>query len=81
MLKDPRIRAASARSFACGVPRSVERFTFLDRRAESSGPRSGRRALYALSQAYRSDKKEAEMFLALNTLAQNYPVSKWTEEG
>src|SRR5467141_1100244 len=37
--------------------------------------------LYALSQAYRSDKKEAEMFLALNTLAQNYPVSKWTEEG
>src|SRR6266436_8303612 len=33
--------------------------------------------LYALSQAYRSDKKEAEMFLALNTLAQNYPVSKW----
>ncbi len=37
--------------------------------------------LYALSQAYRSEKKEAEMFLALNTLAQNYPVSKWTEEG
>jgi len=37
--------------------------------------------LYALSQAYRSDKKEAEMFLALNTLAQNYPVSKWNEEG
>jgi soluble lytic murein transglycosylase len=37
--------------------------------------------LYALSQAYRSAKKEAEMFLALNTLAQNYPVSKWNEEG
>jgi len=37
--------------------------------------------LYALSQAYRSAKKEAEMFSALNTLAQNYPVSKWTEEG
>jgi len=37
--------------------------------------------LYALSQAYRSAKKEAEMFLALNTLTQNYPVSKWTEEG
>src|SRR5216683_1843735 len=37
--------------------------------------------LYALSQAYRSAKKEAEMFSALNTLAQNYPVSKWNEEG
>src|SRR5229473_2517940 len=37
--------------------------------------------LYALSQAYRSAKKEADMFLALNTLAQNYPVSKWNEEG
>jgi len=36
--------------------------------------------LYALSQAYRSEKKEAEMFLALNTLAQNYPVSKWTKK-
>src|SRR5467141_2170548 len=37
--------------------------------------------LYALSQAYRSDKKEAEMFNALNTLAQSYPVSKWNEDG
>jgi soluble lytic murein transglycosylase len=37
--------------------------------------------LYALSQAYRNDKKEAGMFTALNTLAQKYPVSKWNEEG
>jgi soluble lytic murein transglycosylase len=37
--------------------------------------------LYALSQAYRNDKKEAEMFTALNLLAQKYPVSKWNEEG
>lgn len=37
--------------------------------------------LYALSQAYRSDKKESEMFNALNTLAQTYPVSKWNEDG
>jgi soluble lytic murein transglycosylase len=37
--------------------------------------------LYALSQAYRTAKKEAEMFSALNTLARNYPVSKWNEEG
>jgi soluble lytic murein transglycosylase len=37
--------------------------------------------LYALSQAYRSAKKEAEMFNALNALAQTYPVSKWNEDG
>ena len=37
--------------------------------------------LYALSQAYRTAKKEAEMFSALNTLAQSYPVSKWNEDG
>src|SRR6266851_322222 len=37
--------------------------------------------LYALSQAYRAAKKESEMFTALNTLAQKYPVSKWNEDG
>jgi soluble lytic murein transglycosylase len=37
--------------------------------------------LYALSQAYRTEKKESEMFAALNNLAQTYPVSKWNEEG
>jgi soluble lytic murein transglycosylase len=37
--------------------------------------------LYALSQAYRTAKKEAEMFNALNALAQTYPVSKWNEDG
>jgi soluble lytic murein transglycosylase len=37
--------------------------------------------LYALSQAYRDAKKETEMFNALNTLAQTYPVSKWNEDG
>jgi soluble lytic murein transglycosylase len=37
--------------------------------------------LYALSQAYRTDKREAEMFTALNALAKNYPESKWNEEG
>jgi soluble lytic murein transglycosylase len=34
-----------------------------------------------LSQAYRTAKKESEMFAALNALAQNYPVSKWNEDG
>ena len=37
--------------------------------------------LYALSQAYRTAKKETEMFNALNSLAQTYPVSKWNEDG
>jgi soluble lytic murein transglycosylase len=37
--------------------------------------------IYALSQAYRTEKKESEMFAALNTLAQTYPVSKWNEDG
>jgi soluble lytic murein transglycosylase len=37
--------------------------------------------LYALSQAYRTAKKESEMFNALNSLAQTYPVSKWNEDG
>jgi soluble lytic murein transglycosylase len=37
--------------------------------------------LYVLSQFYRSEKKTAEMFEALNELTQNYPLSKWNEEG
>jgi peptidoglycan lytic transglycosylase len=37
--------------------------------------------LYALSQAYRTAKKEAEMFNTLNALTQTYPVSKWNEDG
>ena len=37
--------------------------------------------LYALSQAYRTAKKESEMFAALNELAKNYPESKWNEDG
>jgi soluble lytic murein transglycosylase len=37
--------------------------------------------LYAASQAYRTAKKESEMFAALNALAKNYPESKWNEDG
>jgi len=36
--------------------------------------------LYALSQAYRTAKKEADMFNALNALTKSYPESKWAEE-
>jgi soluble lytic murein transglycosylase len=37
--------------------------------------------LYALSQAYRTEKKPSEMFATLNELTQKYPLSKWNEEG
>ncbi|HET7259130.1 MAG TPA: transglycosylase SLT domain-containing protein [Candidatus Acidoferrum sp.] len=37
--------------------------------------------LYALSQLYRSDKKNDEMFATLNELTQKYPLSRWNEEG
>jgi len=37
--------------------------------------------LYALSQIYRTEKKEGEMLGAIDQLVQKYPASKGTEEG
>ncbi|HVS88225.1 MAG TPA: transglycosylase SLT domain-containing protein [Candidatus Acidoferrum sp.] len=37
--------------------------------------------LYALSQAERTAKKEAEMFSALEQITQKYPQSRWNEDG
>jgi soluble lytic murein transglycosylase len=37
--------------------------------------------LYALSQIYRTDKKENEMLAAIDQLVQKYPTSKWAEDG
>jgi len=37
--------------------------------------------LYALSQVYRSEKKEGEMLAAIDQLVQKYPAGKWSEEG
>jgi outer membrane protein assembly factor BamD (BamD/ComL family) len=37
--------------------------------------------LLALAQAERSEKKESEMFAALDQIAQKYPQSKWNEDG
>src|SRR5260221_6962872 len=37
--------------------------------------------LYALSQIYRSEKREGEMLAAIDQLVQKYPSSKWSEEG
>src|SRR5213595_985525 len=82
MLKDPanparqraQLRVAESRVQLKGSPSLIAAVKPPDLEVDAE-------RLYALSQAYRSEKKEAEMFLALNTLAQNYPVSKWTEEG
>ncbi len=82
MLKDPanparqraQLRVAECRVQLKGSPSLIAAVNPPDLEVDAE-------RLYALSQAYRSEKKEAEMFLALNTLAQNYPVSKWTEEG
>lgn len=37
--------------------------------------------LYALSQFYRTDKKENEMLSAIEQLVQKYPAGKWAEDG
>ncbi len=82
MLKDPanparqrgQLRVAECRVQLKGSPSLIAAVKTPDLEVDAE-------RLYALSQAYRSAKKEAEMFLALNTLEQNYPVSKWTEEG
>jgi soluble lytic murein transglycosylase len=82
MLKDPanparqraQLRVAECRVQLKGSPSLIAevKTTDLDVDAER---------LYALSQAYRSAKKETEMFNALNALAKNYPESKWNEDG
>jgi soluble lytic murein transglycosylase len=36
--------------------------------------------LYALSQIYRSDKKEGEMLRAIDEVVQKYPAGKWAED-
>jgi soluble lytic murein transglycosylase len=82
MLKDPanpvrqraQLRVAECRVQLKGSPSLIAALKTPDLEVDAE-------RLYALSQAYRSAKKEAEMFTALNTLAQNYPVSKWNEEG
>src|SRR5260370_34884498 len=82
MLKDPatparqraQLRMAECRVQSKGSPSLIAA-------VKTPDPEVDAERLYALSQAYRSAKKETEMFSALNTLAQNYPVSKWNEEG
>lgn len=82
MLKDPanpvrqraQLRAAECRLQMKGSPSLIASLKTPDLDVDAE-------RLYALSQAYRTEKKEPEMFAALNTLAQTYPVSKWNEDG
>jgi soluble lytic murein transglycosylase len=82
MLKDPanptrqhaELRVAECRVQLKGSPSSIAAVKAPDLEVDAE-------RLYALSQAYRTAKKEAEMFTALNALAKNYPESKWNEEG
>ena len=82
MLKDPanptrqraQLRVAQCRVQPKGSPSLIAAVKTPDLEVDAE-------RLYALSQAYRTAKKEAEMFNALNALAQSYPVSKWNEDG
>ena len=82
MLKDPanptrqraQLRVAQCRVQLKGAPSLIAALKTPDLDVDAE-------RLYALSQAYRTAKKESEMFAALNALAQNYPVSKWNEDG
>ena len=68
------LRVAECRVQSKGAPSLIAAVKTLDLEVDAE-------RLYALSQAYRTAKKEAEMFTALNTLAKDYPESKWNEEG
>jgi peptidoglycan lytic transglycosylase len=82
MLKDPanpvrqrtQLRVAECRVQLKGAPSLIAAVNTPDLEVDAE-------RLYALSQAYRTAKKEAEMFTALNTLQKNYPESKWAEDG
>jgi soluble lytic murein transglycosylase len=82
MLKDPgnptrqraQLRIAECRVQLKGSPSLIAAVKTPDLEVDAE-------RLYALSQAYRTAKKETEMFNALNSLAQSYPVSKWNEDG
>src|SRR5438874_2580097 len=82
MLKDPanpvrqraQLRVAECRVQLKGSPALIAAVQTPDIEVDAE-------RLYALSQAYRFAKMEAEMFSALNMLAKSYPMSKWNEEG
>jgi len=82
MLKDPAnparqralLRSAECRQHPKAAPSLLANLkTFSDPEAEAE-------RLYALSQAYRSNKNETEMLTNIELVAEKFPQSKWTEE-
>jgi soluble lytic murein transglycosylase len=82
MLRDPanptrqraQLRVAECRVQLKGSPTLIAS-------VKTPDPEVDAERLYALSQAERTAKKEAEMFSALEQIAQKYPQSKWNEDG
>ena len=68
------LRIAQARVQLKGSENLISSLVFKDPEADAE-------RWYVLSQIYRSDKKEKEMLAAIEALLQNYPTSKWAEEG
>jgi soluble lytic murein transglycosylase len=81
MLKDPenparqlaQLRIAQCRIQPKGSPSVIAS-------VKTTAPDVDAERLYALSQAYRTAKKESEMLAAIEQSAKNYPQSKWAEE-
>jgi soluble lytic murein transglycosylase len=81
MLQDPanphrqlaQLRIAEARVQLKGPSSLVSSLNIMDFDVDAE-------RLYALSQIYRTDKKESEMLAVIEQLAQKYPASKWTED-
>jgi soluble lytic murein transglycosylase len=81
MLKDPAnpirqralVRAAECRQH----PKAA---SYLLAKLDTSDPEANAERLYYVSQAYRSDKNEAEMLTAIEQIADKYPQSRWNED-
>src|SRR5208282_6668510 len=67
------VRAAECRQHPKAAPA-------LFAKIETSDSEVDAERLYALSQAYRSDKRETEMLTNVEMVAEKYPQSRWTEE-
>jgi soluble lytic murein transglycosylase len=67
------VRAAESRQHPKAAPNLLAHL-------ELSDPEADAERLYALSQAYRSDKNETEMLTSIEKVAGKYPQSHWAEE-
>jgi len=81
MLKDPAnptrqralVRAAESRQHPKAAPGLLANLNLSDPEADAE-------RLFALSQAYRSEKNEAEMLTNIEKVSEKYPQSHWTDE-